>query len=401
MTTDHRPQVETWLEHVRVLAERIGPRPSTRDEERQGAEHCRATLDRLGLDPSVETFSSAREAFQPHLVTGLALLGAFALYPWGGRATAVAAAVLSAVVLGSELAELSFRGNLLRHLVAKGPSQNVVATVPPAGEHRRDVVLIGHLDTQRTPVFFRSFALLVAYVVFTFVAALSFGSQVVLFALGAVFEWGWVWPAAVPAAVSAVLLVALCLEALRSPFTPGANDNATAVGLVLTIGQHLRSEPLAHTRVWLLCSGCEEVAHYGAIDFFRRHRSELVEPSAIALEMLGCAGPRWLVSEGIVVPFRSDRRLRALAEQIAAERPELRARPGRAPGGNTEMADALRAGVPAIALVGLDERGLAPHWHTMDDTFDKIDPEVLGRSYELTWDLLRRIDAGSLDRSRT
>ena len=55
-------------------------------------------------------------------------------------------------------------------------------------------------------------------------------------------------------------------------------------------------------RVWLTCTGCEEVQHYGAIDFFRRQRAEMRQPVTIAFEMLGCKGPAWLVKEGRVIP---------------------------------------------------------------------------------------------------
>lgn len=55
--------------------------------------------------------------------------------------------------------------------------------------------------------------------------------------------------------------MALCIEADRTPFTAGANDNASAVGLVLTLAEALVKQPLQHTRVWLACTGCEEVQH--------------------------------------------------------------------------------------------------------------------------------------------
>ena len=123
--------------------------------------------------------------------------------------------------------------------------------------------------------------------------------------------------------------MAMCIQADRTPFTAGANDNASAVGLVLTLAETLRNTPLRHTRVWLACTGCEEVQHYGAIDFFRRHRDALKQPTAIAFEMLGCAGPSWLTREGIIVPFRADPGLVNLAEEIAAQHPELDAYPAR------------------------------------------------------------------------
>ncbi len=147
-------QVQRWLEHIRTLSVDIGPRGPTTEGERLGAEYCATTMRQLGLAPQVEGFISARSIFQPHLLTAGALLLAFAIYPLAGRASAAVAALISLVALVSDLLELSFIDNPLRRIVAKGPSQNVVATIAPAAEHRQDLVLIGHIDTQRTPIVF-------------------------------------------------------------------------------------------------------------------------------------------------------------------------------------------------------------------------------------------------------
>jgi hypothetical protein len=384
--------VPIWLGHIRVLAEDIGPRGSTTEGERRGAEYCAQVLKHLGLTPQVEPFTSARSIFQPHLLAAIAMLIAFIVYPLAGRISAIVAAAISLLALGSDLLELSFRTNPLRWVISKGPSQNVVATLPAAGEHRRDLVLIGHLDTQRTPLVFSTQRWVDTYKAFTTVAFALFAAQVALYLLGAVTQWRWIWPATGVSAIGAVLLMALCLQADSTPFTAGANDNATAVGLVLTLAQQLKDEPLQHTRVWLVCTGCEEVQHYGAQDFFERHRAELRQPVTIALEMLGCAGPAWLTKEGIVVPFYADRQLVALAEQLAAQHPEWGAYATQITGGNTEMADALRLGIPAITLTGMLPDGNAPYWHQVGDTYDKIDPEVLARAFAFTSAFIRTLD---------
>jgi Zn-dependent M28 family amino/carboxypeptidase len=229
------------------------------------------------------------------------------------------------------------------------------------------------------------------------VAFVLFLGQVALYALGTATQWAWVWPVSAVSAVGAVLLAAMCLQADRTPFNAGANDNATGAGLVLALAEHLQAQPLRHTRVWLACTGCEEVQHYGAIDFFRRHRAELHRPVALVFEMLGCAGPAWLTQEGIVVPFRAAPGLVRLAEELAAENPAWGAHPARIKGGNTEMADALRAGVPALTLMGMGPQGETPYWHQAGDTFDKIDPGVLGRAYAFAWTLVQRLDAQEID----
>ncbi len=227
--------VETWLSHIRALAVDIGSRGPTTEGERRGAAYCAEALRRLGLAPQVEGFASATSIFQPHLIAAGAMLLAFALYQLAGRASAAVAAVISSVALVSDLLELSFIDNPLRRSVTKGPSQNVVAVAPPAAEHRQDLVLIGHIDTQRTPLVFSTPRWVAIYKAFTTVAFVLFAGQALLYLLGAFTGWPWIWPASILSAIGAVLLMALCIEAERTPFTAGANDNASAVGLVLTL----------------------------------------------------------------------------------------------------------------------------------------------------------------------
>ncbi len=385
-------RVSEWLKHIDVLADEIGPRGSTREGERRGTQYCAESLTRIGLSPRIDSFRSARSIYTPHLLAAALMLASFALYPLGGRLTAGIAATLSAIALLSDLMELSFRDNLLRRLVPKGTSQNAVAEQKPRAEHRADLVLIGHVDSHRTPIIFSSARWLAAYRLFTTAAFVLFAAQVLLYGLGTMTAWGWIWPATIPSAVGAVLLAAMCLQADSTPFSRGANDNASGAGLVLALAHEFAERPLQHTRVWYALTGCEEVQHYGAIDFFRHYARQLVRPKTIAFEMLGCAGPSWLVREGILIPFHADAEMVRLAQQVASEHPQWKAHSTVVSGGNTEMADALRLRIPAITLSGWGPHGEAPWWHMVADTVDKMDAEVLERAFAFTTAYIRALD---------
>lgn len=385
--------VQIWLGHVEALAEKIGPRGSATEGEYRGVEYCRSVLDGLGLVPTVEEFPSSGSVFLPHLVAAACFLLALILYPLAPPLTRYLAAALAAATLLSELLELALRDNPLRWVLPKRPSRNVYATVNPAGEIKRDIVLIGHVDSQRTPIIFSSRAWLNAYRILSSLALLVFVAQTILYLYGAFSGAAWAWPASLPAAPFALLLLALVIHAELTPYTPGANDNATAVGLVLTLGEVLTKSPLTHSRVWLVCTGSEEALHEGARHFFAAHGRELIAPRTVNFEMLGCAGPAWLVREGIVLPLRPDPTLRRLADRIAAEYPHLDAYPARLSGGVTEASDAMNAGVPAITIMGLDRDNQAPYWHLPTDTCDKLRPEVMARTYAFVLALLQAIDA--------
>lgn len=63
------------IDHIRHLAETIGPRGSTTPQEAEAARYAADVLRRLGLEPVTEPFTSARSAWYPYaLFSGLALL---------------------------------------------------------------------------------------------------------------------------------------------------------------------------------------------------------------------------------------------------------------------------------------------------------------------------------------
>jgi hypothetical protein len=391
-TPDFTKNIASWHEHIRILSEEIGPRGPTTEDERRAAQYGYQVFEKSGLAPQIETFDGARSIFQPHLLASIAMLTAFVIYPLAGRVSAAIAAILALIALASDLYELSLRDNLIRRLVPKSTSQNVVAKMQPAAEIRQDLVLIGHLDSQRTPLIFSTSRWLSAYQRFTTIAFVCFLAEAVLYILGIFTQWAWIWPVTGISALCAILLAAMCLEADNTPFTHGANDNATGAALVMTLAESIKTQPLQHTRIWLVCSGCEETQHYGAIDFFQRHRAELHNPKVLVFEMLGCAGPAWLKKEGIIIPFNASPQLIALAEDVSRQYPELCAYPTFIVGGNTEMADALRIGIPAITLTGLGVKGESPYWHQVSDTFDKIDPLFLARNFTFTWHFIHSLD---------
>jgi hypothetical protein len=388
----HTPQVNNWMRHIRVLAEEIGPRGSTLEGERRGHEYCHETLSGLELEARWETFRSAKSVFHPFLNVSVIMLLAFVLYPLAGKASATVAALIALATFISALLELSLRDNPLRRMVPKGNSQNVFTVIPPSGENRQDLVLIGHVDSQFTPLIFRSLRWLAIYRIFATSALISFGGMVLIYLGGIFTQWSWIWPVSWIAAFFALLLMALCLQAVSTPFTHGANDNATAAGMLLALAEQFSQMPLKNTRLWLVCTGSEEALHDGAIHFFRKHRNELLQPKTVVLESLGCAGPSWSVGEGIVLPILPDPNLVGLAEKVAEAHPELDGYPSRMSGGVTEMSDAIRAGVPAITLAGLTRKNVLPYWHQTADTVDKIDPEFLGRNYAFTWHYIQALD---------
>lgn len=388
------------LEHVRYLAETIGPRGSGTAEEAVAAEYAGSVLQGLGLQVQVQRFRTAISAWRPYaLALALALL-ALAIYPIAGRWTAAAAALIVVFAIVSSLLELNFTANPLRWALPKGQSHNVWAVLPPRGPARRRVVLVGHLDTHRTPFVFKSARHLRLFGLLVPLGFGSMGALLILFAAGAVTDASWVHPVAAVAGLGVAAVLMVLVQADFTPYTPGANDNASGAAMVLTLAERLTREPLAETEVWALNTGCEEVGCYGAEAFLRDHRDGLDGAFFIVFDSVGGpgAGACFITREGMTRRYHPDKKLLYLARAVASARPDLRAyeKPMRL--GYTEGAIGVKYGMRTLTFVGLGrEDGVLPLWHQPADRAENVDPQTLADTEEFVWELLQRIDAGEAD----
>jgi hypothetical protein len=397
------------LTHVERLCTEIGPRGSCTPNEAAAAEYARAELERLGLQPVVEPFSSARSGWWPSsLALGLAL--AASPLTWAGWLGAVLAVLVLLVAFGSLLLELAFVTNPLRWVLPKGTSQNVWARVPPAGPLRRRVVVVGHLDSHRTPLAFSSkrwlriFGLMmpIGIIAMAILLAIAF-SRV----LGAGTAAPWM---TVLVDLPLLAMLAITLQADRTPYTVGANDNATAVGAVLELAERLLALPLQNTEVTALLSGCEEVGCYGADAFLRRHVPELNAPLDgrapevfwVTVDSVGGQGAELTVIEAhrFLTAARTDPALMRRLEELGERHPELRARPRLMTRGYTESHVAQKYALRHVTFVHLDPAGHLPNWHRPTDVVANLDPDLLARTVTLLEVLLRDVDAPPQEESQ-
>jgi len=385
--------------HVKHLAVNIGPRGSTTDGERAAAAYVARTFAEMGLKATTEPFTSTVSGWRPFAVAALVALAATVLFLFVNRGVAALLALILLAATVSVFLEMYFRPNLLRPFIRKGQSQNVLARVPSAGAApdsapRRKVVLVAHMDTHRTPWVFTSPGRLAFFKTMTTVGVVAFVLSAVLFIVFAATGAPWLKWVALALTPVHLTVFALTWQPDTTPYTAGANDNATGVGVLLNLGERLAREPLANTEVWLLASGCEEVGSVGAQAFVKRHRHELENTLAISIDNVGGpgAGVCYTSVEGMVFPLKPSPELFALAEELRAEHPELNAYSLPYTTLHTDATCFMANGVPSLSFVGLTPDGRIPNWHVVSDVFENVDETTVERTEEFVWRLLQRLD---------
>jgi hypothetical protein len=217
---------------------------------------------------------------------------------------------------------------------------------------------------------------------------------IVLFAINIVVT-GWLWRlASLPFVLVVLGVFLLTIQAGFSPYTAGANDNASGVEVALNVAQRLKKEPLSHTLVWVVLSGCEEVGCYGADAFAHAHRDELGSAVWIALDSVGGIGAAlgYLTRETFLLTSNSDPDLVALADSIAARYPELNAYSHAFKGAYTEGAIGRKHGFRVLTLISHRRDGVLPEWHRPTDIAKNVDSAVVELTEAFTLKLLQGVD---------
>lgn len=384
------------LSHIHHLTQAIGGRGSCTQGEREAADYVARQMQALGVQrASLEEFRGAPSTYRPYtLALAAALLGTLGLWLVGGRVVMAAAAILSALGTWGMVAETDFSANWMRWLLPRASSQNVVGILDPSERVHHRIVLCAHLDTHRTPIFYSSRTW---HALFSFLVAASFLSMVVgagVFGIAAVVDWRAArWIGLATASMQLFALI-LCVHADFTPYSPGANDNASGVGVILSLVERLVGEPLIHTEVWLAFTGCEEAAAYGMVAFLDAHAATL-GPDAIyvILDQVGLGHLMVLTADGLIVKRRTHHRALDLARRANSH----------LLGGSvsehvgiayTDAAVATKRGLIALTVDALPppDSGDAMHWHQMTDTVDRLDPETLASAHDFVWQLLQVVE---------
>ena len=392
------------LDHICHLSERIGARGSCTPAERQAAEYAAEQMRAAdACNVRLEPFWGVSSTYRPYLLAFVAaLLGTLLAWAVRERWMMAVAALLSGLGAWGMLTESDLAASWMRRLLPRAASRNAVGILPPAGEVQHRVVLCAHLDTHRTPIFYSSTTWYLLFALLVGGSCVSMAVAGLAYALGALFDWSWVrWIGLVAAALQFFALI-LCLQADFTPFTVGANDNASGIGVALTVARRLAAEPLANTEVWLALTGCEEVGAYGVAAFLDAHAAELGPDAVyIILDQVGFGRVRYLTAGGLILKRKTATKALALGRRAAYELPELKIH-GLTGLAYTDALVATKRGLTALTLNTLPSPLTNDnlHWHRTSDTLAHIDPDALADTHTSVWQLLQLIDRGTVEKSR-
>ena len=381
------------LKHLHHLAVEIGPRGPTTAAEAQASDYAQSVLEASGSQTTVEPFDGVPSFGNIYIPTTAAML-AGALIATRKRPLKTLGVTTGALGLASFWGENTTKWRAVLERIPKTPSQNVVGVIKPKGEPRRRLVVVAHIDSSRSGLMFHP-KLTNDFRRSAFVGIGAAAASLASYLLPRKLR------RSVATAASAVIAANLGMLIQREVYgrdVHGANDNASGASIVLSLAEHLASEPLTNTEVWCVLTGCEESDLVGMSAFVDRHQNELADAYFLNLDTVAGAGSniRWIVTSSLLDSnLRADGYLVKLAEQVSLDHPGLEAEPGTWHHAGLDGDVAAVRGMRAMSLVAQTPQGTLPNWHWPTDTYENIDEAVLQRSFNFTRELVTRFDSQS------
>ncbi len=176
----------------------------------------------------------------------------------------------------------------------------------------------------------------------------------------------------------------------RSAVVPGANDNLSAVAVLLALARSLGERPQPGVRVLFLSTGSEESFMEGMQGFMRRH-GETLDPEHTTVLCLECVGGPMLTlieAEGMLRmrPYSDSAKARVAD---AAEASGIELVRGLRTVLATDALVALRRGYAAVTLASIDATKFPSNYHWPSDSPENLDWGTIERAFAVTENFVR------------
>ncbi len=380
--------------HVLDLSKRIGARGPGTDGEKAAANYILKTMSDFDVDVDVESFSSWKSDQHSVIILYVAAVSAYALFQFSYPLSIV---IASLVFLLFQMETYSW--GVLSRLLPRSTASNIIGKVAPAGRPAQTVVLVANYDSARSSPLgrprvarlFRALSIVsfVSIIAIGLLAIFGQGASLVKIADETIFTV-WLFLMPFPAYLLVLAVIMLWGES-RGRYTAGANDNASGVGVMLSVLDSLAADPLEHTEVWGVATGRGSAGGRGMVALLKRHRQVLKGAYIFNLDHLGLGDTKIITVEGALIGFKASRRLTRLALSTSDMMPGPKMAKGKC---RVKRSDAMVATVRGFRAltIGGTKGGSYEGWRDDDDVYDRIKRASLDRAVKFVAKLLDDID---------
>ena len=374
---------------VKHLSVNIGPRPACSEGERRALHYIESELGRVC--PQVRR--APVKGIPGQLPTKLLLLFVlccltYCVYWFVQAPQSMLIFVVASFALPKVISAIRKRASAK----AERASENVVGNQPAAGGTCGTLVLCAHLDSakaNRVPgELWRKMHRLFVQLLMPFVLIMSGLAALRWVDMRVSFAAPIVWPAtrAVGLVLSAFFLAFELFYAYISrsdAYSPGANDNASGVGVVLALARHFCEHPPDHLDMRYVLFTAEELGLVGSEAFVKATELSKEDTWVINMDMVGAGKQLCHVrGSGFFPPRLTDGRLNELLKEA---HPDIKRHYYLR--GNSDFSSFVAKGFRAASLCTKGDPQAQVVYHTERDTIEYVDEESL----QMAADAVRRV----------
>jgi len=378
------------FEHIDKLAYEIGPRLAGTTGAKQAADYIQKQLESYGYKPVVQEFGFVPRVVKTQ-IRAISLIAAFVVSLFLPALVSLAVFLLAILI-----------GYALPYAVPKRLGKNIIATAT-SKEPKMHLLVGAHYDSARCAVRPR----LSKFVKLTFLPVTLAFAVLLLLRLAGVPSLAWliVWVCLAPffLAVCAGMLI----SASGKRVSPGANDNASGVALMLEVARVAAAGP-SEIGLTFVAFDAEEQGLVGSREFVKKQKFDPEKFAMLNLDTLG-AGRQAYVIEGNGL-IQKHKTTQIINEALArcCERAGLKPKLWWAALAGHDHISFLRAKLPATTLtmdapskddfsvalakkIGLPNartRGYR-NLHTMDDIPDKVELANIERAGHVVLEFIK------------
>jgi len=401
------------VDYIYEICETIGPRIAGSPQEAKAAEYLKKKLRPMSNRVTVEEFKCHPGVLQGLIIFEfVCILIAFILYFVLPALTTVIIVVTILILFltrmrGKEIIDVLFKS---------ATSENVIAKIKPKEKVKRRVIFSGHHDSafymplfakqkkrlpllQNIPVYSAILLAVIAAVksvwlyldLFTGVNSLK--ASLGLLTVTDLIRFNlYIDIIAIVVGLTSVLSGAyFTFNMVTNTPVMGANDNLSAVAVILGIAERVSENPPRNTEVWVVSFGTEEPATLGSKVFAETHGKELENAYVINLETVG-QGRFGVVTKEISVAGNLSKELADIVVR-AGKKCRVPVKPIELKYGNTDATPIARKGYKSVTIMGMDENELFTLWHIPEDVPENISEKNLQNALKLCLQILEDIDS--------
>jgi Peptidase family M28 len=379
------------------LTKDIGPRPPGSAGERSAARFIEKEFKSLDLEAETQRFktpvTTAWSEFTIHLMMIVGVL----VFPLSSHLSIGLIVISFFLFLLEEYGRSPFTW-----LQPHRQSGNIVTSISPTRENLLTLVIVAHTDSPRSAFFyhpglvrfFRTFLLLDVicqaglFMLFIFI----YGGHLLKMQQD---KLTFLWHIGLLLLIVPLLAaIALLYKASSGKATPGGNDNASGVAVLLELARVFSRRHPLNIELWLVGTGASDAAGMGIRRLLRDNRKKLRGAYFMVLDQVGTGLPVCYRREGRLITFRANRRLSSLAKDASRSHAHYSAGFRRNNLYISEGFQLLSRGKKALSISTREKSRYPRNWRWPGDDYDNLDP----RSIRLTFDFVRAM-VDSLDRS--